>query len=374
MATTPADSRKRGSGSNWSNNPVGVTLPDIVSELTNLLIIGPTWVGDMVMAQSLFMLIKQRQPDSRITVMAPDWTRPLLQRMPEVDASRDLPVKHGELSLGKRRAIGRSLQPEGFTEAIILPNSFKSALIPFHAGIPKRTAWRGEWRNLLLTDCRTLDKQAFPLMVQRFAALGLPPDNKPPASIPYPRLKIDPGAAAEALKVLGLEAGERIVGICPGAEYGESKQWPAVHYAALTNQLVAGGWEVWIFGSGNDRLMAESILADVDNDKLPRCKNLTGATSLAQAIDVLAMTHLVVSNDSGLMHIAAALGKPLVALYGSTSPDFTPPLTEKVKSLFTDIECRPCFKRECPYGHRRCLTEIKPQRALAAAEELLAGQ
>lgn len=338
-----------------------------------ILVIGPAWVGDMVMAQSLFRLLKQRDRDCSLTVMAPRWTRPLLERMPQVDHSLDLPFDHGELALAARRRLGHSLREQGYTRAIVLPNSFKSALIPFHARIPRRSGWRGEWRYILLNDLRRLDSEKLPLMVQRFAALGLDENEELPDIIPHPRLKIEEGSVTAAREKFGLAAAAKVVALCPGAEFGDSKQWPATHFAALANRLLGEGWQVWIMGSGNDRLVAEAILADIDSAHLSACTNLTGETSLAQAIDLLSLTGLVVTNDSGLMHIAAALDKRLVALYGSTSPDFTPPLAEKVKLLSTDIECRPCFKRECPYGHRRCLTDISPGRALSAVEELMAA-
>lgn len=340
----------------------------------NILIIGPAWVGDMVMAQSLFKLLEQEYPDCRITVMAPDWTRPLLERMPEVDDTLPAPLGHGELQLGRRRRLGRALRPEAFTTAIILPNSFKSALIPFHAGIPRRIGWRGEWRNLLLSDCRRLDKAAFPQMVQRFAALALPPGATPPSVIPPPALVVDADNARASLARFNLSEAAPVLAICPGAEYGESKQWPPMHFAELSNHYLAQGWQVWIFGSANDQLAAESVLADIESEFLPHLHNLAGRTALGEAIDLLDRAAVVASNDSGLMHIAAALGKPVVALYGSTSPDFTPPLAERVKLLHTDIECRPCFKRECPYGHRRCLVDLGPERAVAAVQELFTLQ
>ena len=335
----------------------------------NILVIGPSWVGDMVMAQSLFMCLKQQDPACHITVMAPDWTLPLLHRMLEVDASMPSELGHGELKLGRRRAIGRSLRGK-FDRAIVLPNSLKSALIPFHAGIPRRTAWRGEWRQLLLTDCRVLDKAAFPLMVQRFAALAYPQSDTPPASIPYPRLQAREDSQEELKARFHLDTDKPVLAICAGAEFGIAKQWPAHHYAELVNALVECGWQAWFFGSANDQLITESILADVEPSHLNHCYNLTGTTSLAEAIDLLSYADAVVSNDSGLMHVAAALGKPVTGIYGSTSPDFTPPLSERVKLLYTDIECRPCFKRECPYGHMRCLTELGPELAIAAVEEL----
>ncbi len=338
----------------------------------NILVIGPSWVGDMVMAQSLFMSLKSKDRNCLISVLAPDWTRPLLERMPEVERGISLPFGHNELSLLKRRSLGRSLQAEHFTTAIVLPNSFKSALIPFYAGIPKRVAWRGEWRNPLLSDCRRLDKQNFPLMVQRFAALAYPHSVEPPAGIPDPHLQSDAAKVAAALTEFGLDSRGKILAICPGAEFGIAKQWPARHFAEACQALIEQGWRVWIFGSDKDRAVAEEIRQLLAEQQRQSCESLAGRTSLAQAIDLLSVVNAVISNDSGLMHIAAALDKLVVAVYGSTSPDFTPPLTSKSKLLATDIECRPCFQRECPLGHRKCLTELEPERAINAINELVA--
>ena len=334
------------------------------------LIIGPSWVGDMVMAQSLFKLIKEKPGSQTLAVMAPDWSRPLLSRMPEVDEIMDLPLAHGELALGKRRAIGRSLRERQFDNAIVLPNSFKSALIPFHARIPRRIGWRGELRDLLLTDCRRLDKSALPLMVQRFAALAFDAGAAAPEDFPAPALAIDEDNLQASLQKFQLQQDRPILALAPGAEFGDSKQWPPEHFASLANAMLLQGWQVWIFGSANDALAAESILADIEPQFLPQCHNLTGATSLGEAIDLLSLAATVVSNDSGLMHIASALQRRLVAIYGSTSSEFTPPLAEQVELLATDIECRPCFKRVCPYGHRRCLTELLPEKAIQAVKDL----
>ena len=336
----------------------------------NILVVGPAWVGDMVMAQSLFMCLKERYPDCRISVLAPDWTRPLLERMLEVEKGIGLGMGHGALRLGMRRALGRSLRGEQFTTAIVLPNSFKSALIPFHAGIKKRIAWKGEWRNLLLSDCRRLDKNAFPLMVQRFAALAYPRSDEPPDRIPEPRLQSDPQSVAEALDKFNLGVEDRILAICPGAEFGVAKQWPAEHFVDTCKTKIDEGWQVWIFGSEKDVEVSDKILHMLAEEPRQKCVSLAGKTSLAQAIDLLSVAEAVVSNDSGLMHIAAALDKPIVALYGSTSPDFTPPLSSKSKLLFTDIDCRPCFQRECPLVHKKCLIDLEPSRVVAAITEL----
>ncbi len=336
----------------------------------NILVIGPSWIGDMVMAQTLFKCLKKKEPQCTLTVMASSWTKPLLTRMPEVDTSIEVHLGHGELKLGTRRRIGRSLKPSNFNKSIILPNSFKSALIPFHAGIPSRIGWGGEWRYPLLTDCRRLDKGKFPLMAQRFAALAFTRNTKPPELIPYPSLQIDAIDVKKALVDFGLEVHRRILAICPGAEYGEAKQWPSEHFAALSNTLIAEGWQVWILGSSKDALAAKAIVTKINTQDHEFCVNLTGKTTLGQAIDLMSVTTIVVSNDSGLMHIASALRRPVVGLFGSTSSCFTPPLTERVKLLATDIECRPCFKRTCRYGHRRCLTELEPSLAIMAVRQL----
>ncbi len=336
----------------------------------NYLLIGPSWVGDMIMAQSLFISLKQQQPDCRITVLAPAWTSPLLARTPQVDDNVEVALGHGESKFLARRRIGKQLSVRRFSSAIVLPNSFKSALIPFHAGIRRRVGWRGEWRGMLLTDCRKLDEAAFPLMVQRFVALGQPAHSTAVVDCPQPRLVTVPAQRDRALEALQLDSSRPVVALCPGAEFGDAKQWPPQHYAALSEALIGRGWQVWLFGSGNDAVAAEAIQADIHKDFLAYCVNLAGRTTLAQAIDLLALADIVVSNDSGLMHVAAALNKPVVGIFGSTSPDFTPPLTERVKLLMTDIECRPCFKRRCPFGHRRCLTELAPQRVIEAVLQL----
>ena len=295
---------------------------------------------------------------------------PLLARMPEVDATIDAQFGHGELKLGARRRIGRSLKPTNFTKSIILPNSFKSALIPFHAGIPSRIGWGGEWRYPLLTDCRRLDKRKFPLMAQRFAALAFSRNTKLPELIPYPRLQVNAIDVKRTLVDFGLDVHGKILAICPGAEYGEAKQWPSEHFAALSNTLIGEGWQVWILGSPKDALAAKAIIIEINTENQEFCVDLTGKTTLDQAIDLMSVTTIVVSNDSGLMHIASALGRPVVGLFGSTSSRFTPPLTERVKLLATDIECRPCYKRTCRYGHRRCLTELEPSLAIMAVRQL----
>lgn len=324
----------------------------------------------MVMAQSLFLQLKASNPANEIIVMAPAWTFPLLARMPEVAGSLASPFAHGEWNWRLRRQTGRELRQHEFTHAIVLPNSFKSALVPFHAGIPERIGWRGEWRDLLLTDCRRLAKDKLPRMVQRFLALALPANAAPAGDCPRPKLQARQDELARAAERLALELEGPVLALCPGAEYGPSKQWPAGGHVELARRYLQMGWQVWLFGSGNDQPIAAEIVAGLDPAQASGCRDLTGRTSLAEAIDLLSASTVVVSNDSGLMHIAAALGRPLAAIYGSSSPQFTPPLADKVELLATGIECQPCYRRECPYGHLRCLTGMQAGTVAGAVDRL----
>src|SRR5690606_8080302 len=256
----------------------------------------PSWVGDMVMAQSLFRCLAEEHPGVLIDVLAPEWCRPLLERMPEVNAALLMPIGHGELALGKRRRLGHELRAQAYDQAIVLPNSFKSALVPRFAGIPRRTGGRGEKRGWLLNDCRDLDKQRYPLMVQRFAALAYPPGHKLPDPLPAPRLRQDREQARALRERFGLGASHGVIGLCPGAEFGPAKQWPARHYAALAQAMVDEGRQVWLFGSARDAAVAEAIIEQVHAAQRANCHNLCGATSLGEAVDLLGECALVVSN------------------------------------------------------------------------------
>lgn len=336
-----------------------------------ILIVGPAWVGDMVMAQCLFASLKAQQPLCAIDVLAPAWSEPLLARMPEVRKSFSLPVGHGELALGVRRQVAKSLRQTGYQQAIVLPNSFKSALVPFFAGIPTRTGWRGEMRYGLINDLRVLDKARYPLMIQRFAALAYAANNPLPANVPWPRLLTSAEDGRAALLKQHLNVVRPVLALCPGAEFGSSKRWPEAHYAQVAEAKIREGWQVWIFGSGNDRPVAAAIASALPVELATHCHNLAGNTSLGEAIDLLALADCVVSNDSGLMHIAAALARPLVVVYGSTSPGFTPPLAEQVAILSLPVDCGPCFERQCPLEHHQCMQGVAPGRVLAAIEELV---
>jgi len=331
-----------------------------------ILVVGPAWVGDMVLAQSLFKLLKARAPDSELHVLAPAWTAPLLGHMPEVDRAVPLPFRHGELMLGERVRIGRELRAHRYDWAIVLPRSFKAAIVPFVARVPRRTGFRGEWRYGLLNDVRTLDPQRLPRTVDRFAALGLEP-GEPLPPLPDPRVRVVPEDVARALERLGIKAPTRpVLALCPGAEYGPAKRWPAAYFAEVARTRLSQGWDVWLFGSDRDA----PVSAEINDLAEGRCLDLAGRTTLAEAIDLLSLASAVVSNDSGLMHVAAALGRPLVAVYGSSTPNYTPPMSASAHVLYLGLSCSPCFERECPLGHLRCLKELPPERALAALEQL----
>lgn len=335
-----------------------------MSQRKRILIVGPAWVGDMVMAQTLFILLKQHHPDTILDVLAPAWSQPLLQRMPEVDNGLVLPFGHGDVNFAARKALGRSLAGQ-YDQAILCPNSWKSALVPFFAKIPRRTGWRGEWRYGLLNDVRVLDKQRYPLMIERFMALAFDqPVNDLPQPYPRPQFICQPEAVDAAMQQFGLKRDQQILALCPGAEFGPSKRWPENYFAQMAQHYLLKGWQVWIFGSPKD----QPVAAEIQHLTGHACVDLTGKTQLPEAIDLMSLAHMVISNDSGLMHIAAALGRPLVVPYGSTSPDFTPPLADKVAILRADVPCSPCFKRECPLGHHECMRSLTPQKALAAIE------
>jgi heptosyltransferase II len=322
----------------------------------------------MVMAQSLFMALKQLNPMCQIDVLAPSWTFALLEKMPEVQQAIPLPTQRGQLGLWQRYQLGRNLRANRYSQAIVLPNSWKSALVPLFANIPKRTGYRGEWRWGLLNDVHPLDKQQLKMTVQRFVALAsLMPATAPPIC-PNPILAVDSAGQQAVRQKFQLNATTPAIALCPGAEYGSAKRWPSQHFAAIAKHQLALGWQVWLLGSSKDSAIANEINAATNN----ACHNFTGATSLAEAVALLSLAEVVVSNDSGLMHVAAALDKPVVALYGSSDPHFTPPLSPKAKILSLSLSCAPCFKRECPLyppghtQHTECLSRILPEQVLAA--------
>ena len=329
------------------------------------LIVAPSWIGDTIMAQPLFARLHARHPGLQLDALAPRWVAPVLQRMDEIAEVVDSPFGHGQLSLRARWRLARQLAARGYDAAYILPNSLKSALPPFMAGIPRRVGFTGESRYGLINVRHTLDKAALPLMVERFAQLGESPGAPLLRPVSHPKIRSTAADQEETLSALGIERPPRIAAFCPGAEYGPAKRWPAAHLAALARMLASAGYAIWLFGSSKDHAIAEEI-----SQLAPGlCRNLCGATALGQAVDLLALADLVVCNDSGLMHVAAALDRPLVALYGSSSPGFTPPLSDQADILSLNLDCSPCFKRDCPLGHLDCLNKLTPEQVFAACLE-----
>ncbi|MCC7485412.1 MAG: lipopolysaccharide heptosyltransferase II [Burkholderiales bacterium] len=329
-----------------------------------ILVVGPSWIGDTVLAQPLFRLLHSAHPGLALDVLAPAWTAPLLERMPEVRHARPSPAGHGELAPARQRRAARELAREDYDAAIVLPNSFKSALAPWLAGIALRRGYRGELRWGLLNDVRRMDPAAHPQLAQRYAALALPPGASLPDPLPSLRLTIDDERRRATLARLGIDGDRGAAALCPGAEYGPAKRWPAGHFAALARALGTAGRAVWLLGSRADA----PVGAEIARFAPGACRDLCGRTTLAEAIDVLASAELVVSNDSGLMHLGAALARPLVAIYGSSSPRYTPPLSARARIVTLALPCSPCFRRECPLGHFKCMLELAPARVLEAAQ------
>lgn len=335
-----------------------------------ILVVGPSWVGDAVIAQSLFRRLREDDPNCRLDVLSPAWTEGLLQRMPEVDDVIANPFGHGQLRLPARYRFARTLRTRQYDQAFVLPNSLKAALIPFLAGIPQRTGFVGEMRYGIVNDARVLDKQQLPLMVERFAILAEPKGQPLRQPVLRPRLTVTPAQRQAVLDRFNLHASRPVTALCVGAEYGPAKRWPARHFAALARQLAEAGHAVWIIGSPKDTPIAEAVEAASQGAAL----NLCGKTSLADAIDLLACASQVVSNDSGLMHVAAALDKPMAALFGSSSPTFTPPLSDQARVVSLQLACSPCFKRECPLGHFRCMNDLQPAQVMDALQAVAGGQ
>ncbi len=330
-----------------------------------ILVLGPAWVGDMVLAQSLFKTLKINNPNCIIDVAAPSWTLPLLAHMPEVNEAIALPFKHGELALFQRLRFGKTLKNKGYTQSIILTNSFKSALLPWAAGIKKRTGFLGEMRYGLINNVRPLNKTKLVKTVERFVFLGLNKGEELPKTLPNPKLSTN----MQTAWILAYRAGvlnnkSNILGLCPGAEYGEAKRWPAEYYAQVANHALKNGWQVLLFGSDKDVPVTSQINQLTQN----KCVDLAGKTKLDEAIDLMSLCDTVISNDSGLMHIAAALDKKLIAIFGSSDPYHTPPMHPNAVIEYLGLACSPCFKRECPLKdptlHLNCLKNIKPQQVL----------
>lgn len=318
------------------------------------IVIAPQWIGDAVMTEPLLRRLQAR--GERITVGALPWVAPVYRAMPQVAEVIELPFAHGGLQFRERRAIARRIAGR-FDNAYVLPNSLKSALLPFLASIPRRIGYFGEARVGLLTH-RLKNPSKKPPMVAFYSALsgeaGLEADR--------PQLVLQAAEIDQTLAEIGLQRGGYFV-FAPGAEYGPAKRWPASRFAELAQQL---DLPVVLLGSGKEAGLCAEIALPANRLAAGKCLNLAGKTSLAQALCLIAGSKSTVSNDSGLMHVAAALGVPQVAIFGSSSPLHTPPLSDKARIVWLKndpgyqpaLDCAPCFERECPLGHMRCLNDI----------------
>ncbi|ESX62892.1 glycosyl transferase family 1 [Mesorhizobium sp. LSHC422A00] len=329
-----------------------------MAESPTILVIGPRWVGDMVMAQCLFSALKELHPNAAIDVLAPAWAAPLVKRMPEIRQQIDFPLQPGALEFIIRRRFGRLLRGR-YDMAYVLPGSWKSALIPFFARIPRRFGNLREMRYGLLTDIVPLPDAVKRRTAQAYFGLAQGGHFRPP------RLTVDAGNQKELLARFALQPG-KFVAMMPGAEFGPAKRWPSESYAGLAREMMAKGFKVALFGSKNDRDVTAEIAA-----LAPGVVDLAGKTRLEDAIDLIAAARLAVSNDSGLMHVAAAVGTPVVAVYGSTSPENTPPLAEQRELIWLHLSCSPCHRKVCPLGHLNCLKTLDVARVAAAADRLL---
>lgn len=324
----------------------------------------------MVMAHCLFQTLKSRQADPTITLAAPPATARLAHRMPEIDEIVETPFQHGHLHLADRFRIGRSLRGHRFDQAIILPGSLKAALLPFFAKIPIRTGYRGESRWGLINDPRPRPSTKEDPMAARFVQLGLAANAPAVSTYPHPHLATHPDNVQQVFQRIGKNiASVPAIAICPGAEFGPAKRWPEHHFAAVASHFLTQGWQVWLLGGEHDQKVAQKIIETCD---APRdCVNLTGRTSIDEAIDLLAHASAAVSNDSGLMHVAAATGTPVVGIFGASSEHHTPPLGPVVATVSQPLSCRPCFARHCPLGHKQCLETLEPDRVIASLSALL---
>ena len=319
-----------------------------------------------MLMQPMLARLKQRHSDCRIDVLAPPWTEGLLHALPEINQIITNPFPHGALQLKLRYQLGRKLRAAQYDQAIVLPNSLKSALVPFFASIPLRTGFVGESRYGLLNDARRLDGSALPLMVERFAYLAEAREGRITRPLSDPKLHLTPAQRDASLLKLGLTLTRPVAVFCPGAEYGPAKRWPESYYAQLATRFQQQDYAVWLLGSGKD----QTVAAQINRLNGGGCVNLCGKTDLADAIALLSCATVVVSNDSGLMHLAAAQDKPLLALFGSSSPQFTPPLSPQARVIKIEIACSPCFQRVCPLGHFNCMMQLTPDLVWNQFEQL----
>jgi len=343
--------------------------------MQSILIIAPHWIGDAVSTQPLLANLKVLYPDSKINILASNWVAPVYRACSEVHEVIEAKFEHKKLQWNLRKEIAKEIEAKNYQACFVLPNSFKSALIPWLANIPFRIGYRGELRfgliNLALDNPSKVNR---PPMVEHYLVLSqlLKDDESIPLDKFAPKLNVS-GAAKQQVGQKLQDANinrDFIYAICPGAEYGPSKRWPTEHFAVLAQQLIKqnSNNQIILLGGKNDYSLAQEITSQ--SKLVSNIHNWCGNTSLDEAIALIGMSKAVVSNDSGLMHIAAALQIPQVAIFGSSDPAHTPPLSDRAKIMWLNMSCSPCHKRVCPLGHLRCLKDILPEQVLATLNTL----
>jgi heptosyltransferase II len=328
-----------------------------------ILVVPYMWIGDFVRCHSVVKLLKARFPDRPVDVLSTTLCAPLTDYMPGLRQAVVVDLPRSRIALKHQLALARRLSQENYGSVLVMPRTWKSALAPFMARIPERIGFVGEMRFMLLNDIRRGEKK-LPRMVDRCAALALPPAAAPPSEWPLPELEVARGEIETWRRRLGLNFDSRpVVVLAPGA-VGPSKRWRASDYAALARRLIAEDFAVWVVGGPEEKSLAAAIIGETG------ARDLTGH-DLHNAILALAAASVAVSNDSGLLHVAAALGTPAIGIFGPTSPWHWAPLNPLAATIEskTEVECRPCHKPVCRFGHHRCMVEIPPEQVLAAVRQ-----
>ncbi|MFZ6798341.1 lipopolysaccharide heptosyltransferase II [Undibacterium sp. Di24W] len=327
------------------------------SEKSRLLVIAPNWIGDAIMAQPLLRLLRAQHPNAQIDVLAPKWVAPVVQAMSEVDMVLESTIRHGSIKIRDYWKHAQEIRRKEYSAVYVLPNSIKYALLPWLAGIKKRIGYRGETRYGLINVMHHDSKISPRPMTDFYAALARAPQDPIPATLPKPRLSVSTLKNEQLFGKFGLATNLPIIVLAPGAEFGSAKRWPETYFADLARKILGFNRkaQIVILGGPNDRAVCQQI-----HEQVPNALNLAGNTTLEQAIGLISGASAIISNDSGLLHIASALNRPTLAIYGPTDPQHAPSHSDKKISISLNLSCAPCKQKECPLGHRECMTKISP--------------
>lgn len=333
------------------------------SDKRPILIIPYMWIGDFVRGHSLVRVLNRRWPNRPVDLLTTTLCAPLIDYMPGVRASIVFDLPRSRLALAKQRALAAQLRAGNYGTAIVLPRTWKSAIAPTLAGIPERVGFVGEVRFGLINQWRWGEK-ALPRMIDKIAGLALPDGAALPAEWPVPQLKVPAEEVIRFRQSRGLGHGAAVA-LAPGS-VGPAKRWT---YYAQAAQLLAGrGLDVWVIGGPGERALAAEIVATGGE----RVRDLTG-TDLRDAILALAAASVAISNDSGLMHVAAAIGTPTMGIFGPTSPYHWAPLNPLAATVQTKtvVPCQPCHRPICRMNDHRCMRDISPSDVVEIAQRVL---